>query len=218
MTNVNYFDKIIFVRRNKVNKIAELRKNAHITQEKFAAQIGVARSTIAMYETNKSEPDFAVIQKIADYFNVSVDYLLDRETPLSSNQGRGVKIPVYGEIAAGIPIEAIEDIIDFEEITPELAASGEFLALSIKGDSMAPRIQNGDVVIIRRQETVENGDIAAVMVNGDSATLKRVKPDANGLWLLPLNPAFTPLFYTKKECAEKPVRILGKMIELRAKF
>lgn len=200
-----------------MNRIAELRKQAHITQEKLASIIGVARSTIAMYETNKSEPDFSILQKIADYFNVSVDYLLGRESSKAS-QSRGVKIPVYGEIAAGIPIEAIEDIIDFEEITPELAASGEFLALSIKGDSMAPRIQNGDVVIIRRQEAVENGDIAAVMVNGDSATLKRVKAESNGLWLLPLNPAFDPIFYTKKECAEKPVRILGKMIELRAKF
>lgn len=132
--------------------------------------------------------------------------------------GRGVKVPVYGEIAAGIPIEAIEDIIDFEEITPELAATGEFLALSVKGDSMSPRIQSGDVVIIRRQEQVENGEIAAVMVNGDSATLKRVKLEGDGLWLLPLNPAFQPIFYTKKECVEKPVRILGKMIELRAKF
>ncbi len=201
-----------------MNRIAELRKNSHLTQEKFASIIGVARSTIAMYETNKSEPDFVVLQKIADYFNVSVDYILGRDVPPTTQQGRGVKIPVYGEIAAGIPIEAIEDVIDFEEITPELAASGEFLALSIKGDSMAPRIQNGDVVIIRRQENVENGDIAAVMVNGDSATLKRVKTDNHGIWLLPLNPAFNPIFYTKKECAEKPVRILGKLIELRAKF
>ena len=150
--------------------------------------------------------------------NVSVDYILGRDAVSNGQTGRGVKIPVYGEIAAGIPIEAIEDVIDFEEITPELAASGEFLALSVKGDSMAPRIQNGDVVIIRRQETVENGDVAAVMVNGDSATLKKVKAENNGLWLMPLNPAYDPIFYSKKECAEKPVRILGKMIELRAKF
>ena len=195
-----------------------IRKSKGLTQAEVAKYIGISQNNYSYWESGKVKIDNDSLKKLADYFNVSVDYLLDRETPNVGNQGRGVKIPVYGEIAAGIPIEAIEDIIDFEEITPELASSGEFLALAIKGDSMAPRIQSGDVVIIRRQETVENGDIAAVMVNGDSATLKRVKPDANGLWLLPLNPAFTPIFYTKKECAEKPVRILGKMIELRAKF
>ena len=195
-----------------------IRKSKGLTQAEVAKFVGISQNNYSYWESGKVKIDNDSLKKLADYFNVSVDYLLDRETPLSNNQARGVKIPVYGEIAAGIPIEAIEDIIEFEEITPELASSGEFLALSIKGDSMAPRIQNGDVVIIRRQETVENGDIAAVMVNGDSATLKRVKPDANGLWLLPLNPAYQPMFYTKKECAEKPVRILGKMIELRAKF
>ncbi len=195
-----------------------IRKSKGLTQAEVAKYIGISQNNYSYWESGKVKIDNDSLKKLADYFNVSVDYLLDRETPNVGNQGRGVKIPGYGEIAAGIPIEAIEDIIDFEEITPDLAASGEFLALAIKGDSMAPRIQSGDVVIIRRQETVENGDIAAVMVNGDSATLKRVKPDANGLWLLPLNPAFTPIFYTKKECAEKPVRILGKMIELRAKF
>lgn len=200
-----------------MNRIKELRKQAALTQEKLAKMLSVTQANLSGWELDKWQPDQEALNKLADYFNVSVDYLLGRESSKAS-QSRGVKIPVYGEIAAGIPIEAIEDIIDFEEITPELAASGEFLALSIKGDSMAPRIQNGDVVIIRRQEAVENGDIAAVMVNGDSATLKRVKAESNGLWLLPLNPAFDPIFYTKKECAEKPVRILGKMIELRAKF
>lgn len=201
-----------------MNRIKELRKQAGLTQDKLAKMLSVTQANLSGWELDKWQPDQEALNKLADYFNVSVDYLLGRDAPFDTQQGRGVKIPVYGEIAAGIPIEAIEDIIDFEEITPELAASGEFLALSIKGDSMAPRIQNGDVVIIRRQENVENGDIAAVMVNGDSATLKRVKTDSNGIWLLPLNPAFTPMFYSKKECAEKPVRILGKMIELRAKF
>lgn len=199
-----------------MNRIKELRKQFSLTQEKLANMLSVTQANLSGWELGKWQPDQEALTKLADYFNVSVDYLLGREETTTS--GRGVKIPVYGEIAAGIPIEAVEDIIDFEEITPELAASGEFLALSVKGDSMSPRIQNKDVVIIRRQESVENGEIAAVMVNGDSATLKQVKLDGDGIWLLPLNPAFQPMFYTKKECVEKPVRILGKMIELRAKF
>lgn len=197
-------------------RLKELRKSRGLTTAQLGEILGCSNPTITHYERGDRKPDPSTLLRLADYFNVSVDYLLGREE--TSASGRGVKIPVYGEIAAGIPIEAVEDIIDFEEITPELAASGEFLALSVKGDSMSPRIQNGDVVIIRRQESVENGEIAAVMVNGDSATLKQVKLEGDGLWLLPLNPAFQPMFYTKKECVEKPVRILGKMIELRAKF
>lgn len=77
---------------------------------------------------------------------------------------------------------------------------------------------NGDVVIIKLQKTIENGEIAAVLVNGNDVTLKQVKKENNGLWLIPFNSAFPHLFYSKKECAELPVRILGKMVELRAKF
>ncbi len=125
---------------------------------------------------------------------------------------------MYGYIAAGIPIEAIEDIIDQEEIPTEMTNNGEYIALRVKGSSMEPRIKEGDVVIIKRQETIENGEIAAVLVNGNDVTLKQVKVEDSGIWLIPFNSAFPHKFYTKKECADLPVRILGKMVELRAKF
>ncbi len=134
------------------------------------------------------------------------------------NANKGVWIPVYGNIAAGIPIEAIEDIIDQEEIPTEMTNNGEYIALRVKGSSMEPRIKEGDVVIIKRQETIENGEIAAVLVNGNDVTLKQVKVEDSGIWLIPFNSAFPHKFYTKKECADLPVRILGKMVELRAKF
>lgn len=89
--------------------------------------------------------------------------------------GRGVRIPVLGRVVAGIPIEAVEEILDYEEITPELAATGEFFALKIRGHSMEPRMMEGDVVIVRKQEDVESGDVAIVLVNGNEATVKRVK-------------------------------------------
>ena len=196
-----------------------LRETIGMTQGELGKKVNKGESTVRMWELGKSEPDNETLKILADLFNVTTDYLLgrDEKSPLSKQGGRGVKIPVYGEIAAGIPIEAIEDIIDFEEITPEMAASGEYIALSVKGDSMAPRILEGDVVIIRRQETIESGEVAAVMVNGDSATLKRVRYADNGLWLLGNNPSFQPIFYSKEECASLPVRILGKMVEFRGK-
>lgn len=141
---------------------------------------------------------------------------LNEKSP--SEERKGKWINVYGHIAAGIPIEAIEDIVDQEEISEEMLKHGEYLALRVKGDSMEPKISNGDTVIIRIQDTIENGEIAAVYVNGNDVTLKRVHKEDNGIWLIGTNPAFTPIFYTKKQCTDLPVRILGKMVELRAKF
>ena len=141
-----------------------------------------------------------------------MDYLYGQEiaSPL--------RIPVYGSVAAGIPIEAITDIEDYEEITPELARTGEFAALKIKGDSMEPKFSAGDVVIVRLQETVNNGDIAIVLVNGDEATCKKIKKTPEGIMLISTNTAYEPMFYSNRDIETRPVRIWGKVVELRAKF
>ena len=197
--------------------LRQLRKDMKRTQQQMADFLGITQQAYAAYENDKSSPPKDVLQKLADFFNVSVDYILNRDSNRTSKT-KGKWVNVYGKIAAGIPIEAIEEIIDQEEISADMATHGEYIALKVQGSSMEPRIVNGDVVIIRLQETIENGEIAAVFVNGNDVTLKQVKKEDDGLWLLPLNPAFQPLFYSKKECAELPVRILGKMVELRAKF
>lgn len=190
-----------------------------LSQAALGDLLQITQQAVGKWEKNLSEPDSDALKKLADIFEISVDYLVGRNEKSPSGEGRkGKWINVYGEIAAGIPIEAIEDIIDQEEITADMAAHGEYIALRVKGSSMEPRIMDGDVVIIRLQQEVENSEIAAVFVNGNSVTLKQVKRENEGLWLIPNNSAFKPLFYSKKECAELPVRILGKMVELRAKF
>lgn len=199
-----------------MNRLKELRKSRGLTQTEVAKQIGISQNNYSYWENGKVKIDNNSLKRLADLFNVTVDYILDRNTGNLNNKGKWIN--VYGKIAAGIPIEAIEEIIDQEEISADMATHGEYIALKVQGSSMEPRIVNGDVVIIRLQETIENGEIAAVFVNGNDVTLKQVKKEDDGLWLLPLNPAFQPLFYSKKECAELPVRILGKMVELRAKF
>jgi repressor LexA len=125
---------------------------------------------------------------------------------------------VLGEIAAGIPIEAVTDIIDYEEIPEAMARDGEYFALKIKGGSMEPRMLEGDVVIVRKQSMVDTGDIAVVLVNGDSATVKKVKIMPEGIMLIPLNPAYETMFYPKEDVERLPVQILGKVVELRGKF
>lgn len=204
-----------------MHRLRELREAKGLYQKDVAAAIGVDRTTYVKYERGTSEPSYNILSKLAEYFNVSVDYLLGRQATMDSPAPSvpGSKwIPVLGAVAAGVPIEAIEDIEDYEEISPEMAASGDYFALRIKGDSMEPRIHTGDVVIVRRQSDCETGDMAVVLVNGDEATVKRIKKRPEGLMLIPNNPAYEPMFYSAEEVVKLPVQILGKVVELRAKF
>lgn len=202
-------------------KLKSCRKDMSLSQKELGQKIGVAESTISLYESNKRFPDAETLQKISSLFNVSLDYLLGNapcKKPVS-HAGRGVRIPVLGRVVAGIPIEAVEEILDYEEITPELAASGEFFALKIRGRSMEPRMMEGDVVIVRRQDDVESGDVAIVLVNGNEATVKRVKKQPEGITLIATNTSvYEPHFYSNKEIADLPVRILGRVVELRGKM
>ena len=159
------------------------------------------------------------LSKLSDVLGVSVERLLGREETLS----RGVRIPVYGSVAAGVPIEAVTDYDadnpdDWEEIDARMASSGEFMALRIKGSSMEPRFAEGDVVIVRRQPDAESGDIVIVMVGEDEATCKQLRKTSDGVMLVSFNPAYPPMFYSRRSCAALPVRILGRVVELRAKF
>ena len=209
-------------------RLSELRKQKGLKQGDLAAFLGVAQSTLSGWENGKFEIDDKNKIKLADFFGVSVDYLLGREvsanSPWNENgidmapRKKGIKIPVLGRVVAGVPVEAVQDVIDYEEIDEEMAKTGEFFALQIQGDSMEPRIKSGDVVIVRKQDIVDSGDIAIVMVNGDDATCKKFVKHKNGVSLVSMNPAYTPMFYTMDEVESLPVRVLGRVMELRAKF
>lgn len=201
-------------------RLKEERKKIGISQKDFGRKIGVAESTISLYESNKRSPDKEILKKISLVLGVSVDYLLGEDTPyLTSKESKYVRIPVLGRIIAGLPMEAIQEPIDWEEIPRELAATGEFFALKVKGHSMEPRILEGDVVIVKKQPDVESGKIAVVLVNGNEATLKRVKKQKEGITLIATNlSVYEPHFYTNEEIEKLPVQILGEVVELRGKF
>ena len=199
--------------------LKRLREEKEMTQAELGKALEISPSAIGMYEQGRRTPDIPTLKKIASYFNVSLDYLLGNAPAKAVQQkptGRGVRIPVLGRVVAGIPIEAVEEILDYEEITPELAATGEFFALQVRGDSMLPKLEEGDVVIVKKQEDVETGDIAIVLVNGDEATIKQVKKVNGGIMLYGFNPdVYEPHFYSNQQIQELPVRILGKVIESR---
>lgn len=199
-------------------RIKEARKSAGLTQLELAKKTELSRSYIGDIEKDRYNPSVSTLQLIATATNIPLEDLLPSTKPVSPT-GRGVRIPVLGRVVAGIPIEAVEEILDYEEITPELAATGEFFALKIRGHSMEPRMMEGDVVIVRRQDDVDSGDVAIVLVNGDEATVKRVKKQEEGITLIATNTSvYEPHFYSNKEIADLPVRILGRVVELRGKM
>lgn len=125
---------------------------------------------------------------------------------------------VYGTIPAGIPMEMIEDIIDTEEIDADMLKGGkEYFGLKIKGNSMSPEYLDGDTIILEKLDDVENGTDAVVMVNGNDGTFKRVFKNENGIILQPLNPEYQPMIYTNEQIEKLPIKIIGKVVELRRK-
>ena len=199
-----------------MDKLREIRKRCGLTMKELGEILNVAESTISLYETGKREPDNETLKRIADYFQVSVDYLIGRKYNEQYSSNGFVRVPVIGTIRAGIPNTAIEDILDYEDITEEMARHGKHFGLKIKGNSMSPNLLENDVVIFRECEDADSGDVCAVLVNGDEATVKKIKKTEQGLFLIPYNTAeYEPVFFSHEEIIKKPVRIIGKAVEIR---
>lgn len=205
------------------SNIRFLRKEKGWSQDYIAEQLGYKSfTTIQKWESGVAEPPIKKLKALAELFNIDMDELangdlVDDHSSIKSLAG--VRIPVLGEIVAGLPIDAYQEILDYEEIPAALASQGEFFALKVKGDSMSPRISDGDIVICKQQSDIESGDIAVVTINGDTATLKKVIKHSTGITLVALNTAvFQPQFFTNEEAISLPITIQGKVIELRAKF
>lgn len=199
-----------------VERIRQLAHQKELSLPKLEEELHLGNGTISRWRT--SAPGTNKLELIADYFGVSVDYLLGRTDCPDADPKDGVVIPVLGNVAAGIPIEAIEDVVDYEEIPEEMAKDGEYFGLRIKGDSMSPRIAEGDTVIVRKQDDAESGDIVIVLINGDAATCKRLMKYKDRIALLSFNPLYTPMEFTNSEIESKPVRIIGKVVENRQKY
>lgn len=180
--------------------------------------LGFSSSTVSNWCTGLKLPRMDKVQILADYFGILKSDLIEEKSNTAGNAKKGIVIPVLGRVAAEIPIEAIEDIIDTEEITEEMAKTGEFFGLQIHGDSMGPKMDEGDIVIVRKQEDAESGDIVIASVNGDDATCKRLRKYRDGIELISSNPSYEPMFFSNEDIIKKPVKIIGKVVELRCKF
>ncbi len=180
---------------------------------------GIPKSALQRYATGSTTKiPIDRIESIAKAVHCSAAYLMCWDEKEPEEKKNKFMIPVLGKVQAGIPMDAVECILDYEEISEDMARQGEFFALQIKGDSMEPKFSAGDVVIVKKQPDIESGEIAIVLVNGDEATIKKVQKFEWGINLVPSNPAYEVRTYSNQQILELPVQILGKVVELRAKF
>lgn len=187
------------------------------TRREICQDLNIAYSTFSDWVNGKKYPRIDKIELMANYFNITKADLVERHiSDLDKRKVQATRIPVLGIVIAGAPAYAEENIIGWEEVTKKMASRGKLFALKVKGDSMLPKFEEGDIVIVKEQEDVESGDIAIVLVNGDEATMKQVQKKENGIWLYAFNPAvYEPHFYSNKDIEILPVRIVGKVIESR---
>lgn len=212
------------------NIIKHLRIENGLSQDELAKKVGYKdRTSIAKIEAGQVDLSVSKIKVFAKIFGVSPVYLmgLTHEKNADDNitkefipvSSRGVSIPVLGRVVAGRPIGAIEDVLGEIMIEPHLAKSGEFFALKVKGDSMTPDINDDDIVVVKKQEDIESGDIAVVLINAEDATVKKIKKLDNGIMLIGSNPSvFEPLYFSEQEIQDKPVTIVGKVVRAIRQF
>lgn len=207
------------------SRLKALRQSKGLTGIELGEILNVSNKTISTWENNTREPNQEMTATIAEYFEVSTDYLLGREPIPNDTKSEinyaipltgGVRIPVLGSIVAGIPNTAVAEYDEWIEISQSLAMRGEYFALRIKGDSMEPTLFDSDIVVIRQQPDVEDGEIAAVSIAGNEATIKRIYHRSDGIDIVGDNVrAFPRMFYSNHDIATLPIRIMGKAIEVR---
>lgn len=199
--------------------IKKYRLQRKMTLEELSKEIGVSTQAIFKYENDiVTNIPLDRLEKLCIALKVKPQQLISWAEETTKNHINSVKIPVLGRVAAGLPAEAVEDIIDYEEIPESMARGGEYFGLSIKGDSMYPRILEGDVVIVRKQSTADSGDIVIALVNGDEGTCKQLYKYKDHIELKAFNPMYKPLVYSNEDISSLPVSIVGKVVELRGKF
>jgi len=202
---------------DSVERIFDLMKENGLTQQKFAEELGISCDIVNDWSRRRSSSYTKRLEAIAGILGTTTEYLLTGFKPVTTG---AIRIPVLGVITAGIPLEAVEDIQDWEDIPAEWTVGGrQYFGLKVQGNSMYPKYLHGDTVLLLKQDTCESGNDCAVFVDGESATLKQVHlyPDGS-LELRPLNPSYAPRTYTAREVEELPVRIVGVVVELRRKI
>jgi len=204
--------KIIFA-----TNLKHLIDKSEKTQKEVATAIGVSPQTLNTWLQRIALPRMGKIQLLADYFGISKTDLLDPKDPEIQKSSLGTyRIPVLSTVAAGQPMFSDNDVIEYIDYDRE--PRNNIIGVRIEGDSMMPAIQDGDTVVIDREAVWEDGDVVIVTVSNNYGMCKRIKRYADGIALISNNPSYEPKYYSAAEVNALPVRIIGKVKELRRKF
>ena len=192
----------------------------NMKQLDLAKRMNVSTSTINSWVHAQRTPRMDKVDAMCEIFDCTRSDLIATDSERGYDDPDSVVIPVYGRVAAGTPIEANQDnIVGEEKIPRNLARRGDFYALVIKGDSMEPMLFDGDTVIVREQPDAEHGELVVATINGDDATCKKLyKLPGGGIQLHSLNPAYEPFTFSEDDVESIPVRVLGKVVEMRRRF
>ncbi len=188
----------------ELNKIREDKKISYNTLEQLT---GIKKSTLQRYLAGATK-------KIPHEALMAVSNALG---VYMSSEGAIYELPVLGLVKGGLPMTAEQAIIDYEPVPRQMRDSGDYFALKISGNSMSPRINDGDTVIVKRQGEVKNGEVAVVSVGVNEATCKKVYYHEGGITLISNNGEYPPMFYDEKQVKKLPVSVIGKVVELRAR-
>lgn len=198
-------------------RLAAARKAAKLTQNDVADQLGIRRQTYSAYERGVSTPDAHTMGILAKMFGVSADALIT-EPSVRRHGTEYCTVPVYSRLGPSAPYGAEADLMDREEVDAALCEGATLSALRIRGTEMEPRMAEGDVVIFRRQADIPAGALAVVSIGGGDAVVRKLIRYPDGIRLLPLNPAFEPLYFSAEEIRNIPLTFYGRVVELRAKL
>lgn len=197
--------------------IKKAREAAGLTQKELAEKLGISVAMISRWEKGTRNPKMSTLTKIADAIGCDPVIFLGITPPFANVDWKPNRIKVYGSVPAGVPIEAVEDVLDWEDIPMDWIATGDkYIGLKVKGDSMSPKYLEDDTIIVKLQSDCESGQDAVVYINGYDATLKKVIKQQDGIMLQPINPDYEPKKYDYND-ELFPVSILGIVVEIRRK-
>lgn len=223
-------------------RIKKLRLERELTLKDIASKLNITEATAQRYESGngiKAIP-YEKIVEYAELFGVSPCYIMGWEDYNGRKINKEIKdpeprdpnkrpacfdvfvdayaIPLLGRVAAGCPLYDEGNIIGKVYVSPDLHDADELYALTVKGDSMIPRIHDGDVLIVKHQDDADSGQLVVVQINGNEGVVKKLQKYRDGIALVSLNPAYEPMHFSNDEIESLPVRVVGKVLEVRSKI